>query len=322
MHAGAYGLSLLSDPLDAQILRALENGSLPLIDLRQATDLPPQTTMRKHLKALTHLGLTVRTQPREFPGAVTYELSTAGLELCAAARAVERWLESAPTGPMSLGLPATKRAIKSVVDAWTSRMLRALAAKPLSLTELDHVLAGVNYPALERRLSAMRLAGQVEAAPGRAGSTPYRVTRWLREAVGPLVAAAHWESRHGPEDRESLSRYDVEAILLLALPLVRLPADSAGSCRLLVELSDGDGSVLAGAVVAISQGRPASLAADLQVETTSTAQGSGASWLAILSGEEESGLSVEGDVEFARAVVQGLRRVCGLVPSASLVHMR
>ncbi len=322
MHAGAYGLSLLSDPLDAQVLQALEDGPLALIDLRHATDLVPQTTLRKHLKALSGLGLLVRTQPQEFPGAVTYELSTAGQQLCVTARSVEDWLESSPSGPLSLGRPATKRAIKSVVDAWTSRMLRALAAKPLSLTELDHVLSGVNYPALERRLSAMRLAGQVEAAPGRAGSTPYRVTRWLREAVGPLVAAAHWENAYRPDGGEALSRVDVEGILLLALPLVRLPPDSAGSCRLLVDLWSGGDDVIAGVVVDVREGRPASLASDLHIETTSTALGSGAAWLAALSGDEDMGLSLEGNSELAQALVTGLQRVCRRDPATTFASTR
>jgi DNA-binding HxlR family transcriptional regulator len=305
-------LSLLSDPLDAQVIRALESGAVSLIDLRRAVGLPPETTLRKHLKALTRLGVLIRTQPREFPAAVTYELSDAGLELRTVADLVEAWLETSPTGPMPLGRPVTRSAIKSLVDGWTTMMLRALAAKPLSLTDLDRVLAGVNYPALERRLSAMRLAGQVEVAPGRAGSTPYKVTRWLREAVGPLIAAADWETRHTPDGREPLGRVDVEAIFLLALPLVRLTPEATGSCRLVVDLSNDrpDPRTLAGAVVAVEQGRPTSCASDLTVETTSTASGSGAAWLSALSGDAGTRISFEGDSALAEALVTGLRRVC------------
>jgi DNA-binding HxlR family transcriptional regulator len=311
MRAGAQGLSLLSDPLDAQVLQALESGALPLIDLRQAAGLPPQTTLRKHLKALGRRGLLVRTQPREFPAAVTYELSSAGLELCSAARSVEVWLTASPSGSLPLGDPTTKRAIKSLVDAWTTKMLRALVAKPLSLTELDRLLTGVDYPALERRLTAMRLAGLVEAARGRAGNTPYRVTRWLREAVGPLIVTADWEGRHGMIESEPLDRLDIETIFLLAIPLVRLPATFGGTCNLTVDFSAKGPSAPAGVAVAVEQGRPVSCSSLRHAEGTSVATGSGDAWLAALSGSSESSITFEGDRALAQALVAGLRRVCG-----------
>lgn len=312
VRAGAFGLSLLSDPLDAQVIRVLGSGPLSLIELRQAVGLPPETTLRKHLKGLTNLDLLVRTQPREFPAAVTYELSAAGFELCKVADLVEAWLATSPVGPLPLGRPMTKSAIKSLVDGWSTKMLRALAVRPLSLTELDRVLTGVNYPALERRVSAMRLAGQVKAAPGRTGSTPYKVTRWLREAVGPLMAAADWEVRNTPDGREPLDRADVEAIFLLALPLVRISDDSTGSCRLAVDLSSGrhDPRTVAGAVVTVERGRPTSCVSDLGVEASSAAMGHGDAWLGALAGDTGPRISFEGDRVLAESLVTGLRRVC------------
>jgi DNA-binding HxlR family transcriptional regulator len=310
MRAGAQGLSLLSDPLDAQVLQALESGPLPLIDLRQAAGLPPQTTLRKHLKALGRLGLLIRTQSREFPAAVTYELSPAGLELCSAARSVEIWLTASPTGSLPLGDPTTKRTIKSLVDAWTTKMLRALVAKPLSLTELDRLLSGADYPALERRLTAMRLAGLVEAARKNGANTPYRVTRWLREAVGPLIMTADWEARYGMADSEPLDRLDIETIFLLAIPLVRLPSTFAGTCHLTVDFSTKNPTAPAGVAVAVEQGRPVSCSSLRLSEGTSVATGSGEAWLAALSGSGEASVTFEGDRALAQALVAGLRRVC------------
>lgn len=222
---------------------------------------------------------------------------------------------------MEFGRPVAKSAIKSVVDAWTTKMLRALAAKPLSLTELDRLLPSVNYPALERRLTAMRLAGQVEAIPSRAGSTPYRVTRWLREAVGPLIAAANWESRHDPPGGESLGRLDVEAILLLAIPLVTLPSTANGTCRLTVDLSNSGHGAAAGAVVVVENGRPVSCAANLSTESTSTVRGPGPSWLAALMGEVETGILFEGDNELGEELVTALARLCTRQLSASLTAL-
>ena len=48
-------------------------------------------------------------------------------------------------------------------------MMRALAARPMSLTELDSGITELSYPALERRLSSMRIAGLVEAQRERGG---------------------------------------------------------------------------------------------------------------------------------------------------------
>jgi DNA-binding HxlR family transcriptional regulator len=310
MHAGAYGLSLLSDPLDAQVLRALEGGKLSLRDLRRLADQPPQTTLRKHLKGLTNSGLLVRTQPREFPAAVTYELSASGVKLRATAQLVERWLEFSPSGPLPVERPATKRAIKSLVDAWTTRMLRVLAVKPLSLTELDRLLTGVDYPALERRLSAMRLAGQIEATSSHGGGTPYRLTRWLREAVGPLAAAAHWESVHGPADCEPLSRLDVEALFLMVMPLVRLPSGMSGSCRLIVDLLDEPRDATVDVTVVFEEGRPVSCVSKARCEPSSTASGTGPAWLAALSCTEKATLYVNGDKSLGEELVDALRRVC------------
>jgi len=187
-------------------------------------------------------------------------------------------------------------------------MVRALAARPLSLTELDRLLSGVNYPALERRLAAMRLSGQAIPAPGRAGSTPYQVSPWLREAIAPLIAAANWERRHTPSGREPLGRLDVEAIFLLAAPLLDLPAGVEGTCRLVVDVSNGRQHTLAGAVVAVERGRTISCTSDLRADVSSTAAGTAAAWLEALGGGDQLGLDLEGDGELAEALIDALRR--------------
>jgi DNA-binding HxlR family transcriptional regulator len=299
---------MLSDPLDARVFQALEAGPLPLIELRRAVGAPPQTTLRKHLKRLADLNIVVRTRQPEFPGPVFNELSPSGRELTYTVHALSAWLAAAPDGPLEIGTPAAKSAIKALVDGWTTNILRALAAKPLSLTELDRFLSGVNYPALERRLSAMRSAGQIVPGPGRNGITPYRVTRWLRGAVRPLAAAANWERLHGFEDCPALDRIDVEAIFLLATPLLDLPPGLKGSCRLAVDLSNGQQRTRAGTVVTIERGRPISCVSDLRAHATSSAVGPTHAWLNVLSGRGESGLEFEGDDGFGDAVAGGLPR--------------
>jgi DNA-binding HxlR family transcriptional regulator len=301
-------LSLLSDPLDVQILRAFEDGPLGLTDLRRAVGSPPETTLRKHLRAFTDLGVLARAQQRDFPAPVSYELGSSGLGLLEVAASVAIWLRTSPDGPISLGTPPAKSAIKALVDGWTTKMLRALAAKPFSLTELDRLISGVNYPALERRLSAMRLVGLVASDPTRRGSTPYRVTPWLREGMGVLVAAADWESRRQLEGCEPLAPIDAESIFLLAVPLVVLPSSSEGSGRLVVDFCGGGQRTLAGVVASIEGGCLVSCVCDLRSRIDSSAVGSPIAWLDALTGRDDSGVELGGDRGLADTLVTGLRR--------------
>lgn len=312
MRAGGYGLLLLSDLLDAMVLRELEPGPRPLMELRTAVGSPPETTLRKHLKRLVALGIVVRTRQVEFPAPVSYELSASGRELAYTSHAVAAWLAAAPGGPLQIGTAAAKSAIKALVDGWTTKILRALAAKPLSLTELDRLLSAVNYPALERRLSAMRSAGQIVPGSGRNGSTPYSVTSWLREAARPLAAAASWERLHGSEDCPPLGRLDIETIFLLVTPLLALPSGLKGSCRLAVDLSDGRRETCVGTVVTIERGRTVSCVSDRRARATSSVVGPTDSWLNVLSGRGGSGLECGGGGGLGDAVLGGLPRA--LVP--------
>ena len=60
--------------------------------------------------------------------------------------------DNAPEGPLALGSSTAKSAIKALVEGWGTNMIRALAARPLSLTELNGLISGLSYPSLERRL--------------------------------------------------------------------------------------------------------------------------------------------------------------------------
>jgi DNA-binding HxlR family transcriptional regulator len=259
-----------------------------------------------HLKTLTAPGILVRLREPGFPGGVSYELSDSGRDLLQTLNAVSAWLAVAPTGPMEMGTAAAKSAIKALIDGWSTKILRALAGKPLSLTELNRLLPQVNYPTLERRLVAMRLAGQIAASPERSGTTPYKVTKWLRTAVGPLASAVNWEQRHARQISTPLSRIDIEAIFLLAVPLLHLPSCMSGSCRLAVVVPSGDRRARAGTVVDIDQGRPVAYSSDLSVEATSSATGSAVAWLSLLSARGENTLKIDGDGSLGDAVVVGL----------------
>ena len=60
--------------------------------------------------------------------------------MLAVAEVVEAWLARAPQGSIPLGSESAKGAIRALIGGWGSTMLRALAARPLSLTELSSVI--------------------------------------------------------------------------------------------------------------------------------------------------------------------------------------
>jgi DNA-binding HxlR family transcriptional regulator len=308
VRAGAFALSLLSVPLNVHALQALEQEPTALIDLRRTMGSPPQTTMRGHLRTLTEIGAIECVRRAEFPVTVDYALAAGGRELLGVSKVLQSWLEQSPEGPLRLGDPGAKSAVKALVGGWSSGIIRALAARPLSLTALSRLIAGLNYPSLERRLAAMRLAGQIEAVPGESRGTPYRATRWLRGAVAPLAAGSRWERNRAAANSAPIGRLDVEAAFLLTVPYLRLPAETSGACRMAVELQGGSASSgLAGVLTTVDAGRVVSCVSQLTGPADGWASGTPTAWMdAILENDIEA-LEIGGDGDLVRELTGGLR---------------
>ena len=263
--------------------------------------------MRGHLRSLTALDAIERRQQAGFPGPVDYDLGPAGRPLLEVAEQLELWLEEAPDGPLELGSGAAKGAIKALVDGWSTTIVRAIAARPSTLTELNKLISGINYPSLERRLGAMRLAGQIEPCPGGGRGTPYRATDWLRRAMAPLLAAARWEGTFAREESAPLSRLDFEVAFLLGVPLLELPSECSGQCRLAVVSRNAQGEPsVAGVMVAVEDGTVTSCVSRLQGEASAWVAGGVAPWMEALLDHRLERLEVGGGSELAMAVVEGL----------------
>jgi len=307
---------LLSVSLDVHILNALSDEELTLTDLNRAVGHPPATTMRSYLKGLADLGVVERRQEGAFPSAVAYSLTPAGERLLDVAASVQSWLRDAPDGPIGLGTPAAKSAIKALVDGWNATIIRVLSARPLALTELAKLITSISYPTLERRLTAMRRAGQLQARRESNGSrgTPYEGTLWLRQAVAPLVAAVAWERECAAAETKILNRIDIETLFLLAVPLLALPEGPSGRCRLAVELRSGLQPEYAGATVTVQGGRPLSVVARLEGDADAWIGGTVGSWLSSLSGGNDRPLELGGDSFLARSILDALRY--GLYPAS------
>lgn len=312
VRAGGTVLSLIATPLSVPILRAHLEGPLRLPDLRERIGGAAQTTLRGQVGNLRGIGALERQVRSGMPYTVENELTAVGRGVLAVAEIVEAWLLRAPQGPITLGSESAKGAIRALVGGWGSTMLRALAARPLSLTELSSVISDHSYPALERRLSAMRAARQLELRPnGGRAAKPYGVTEWTRQAVAPLIAAGRCECRHLAGTTDPLARIDIEAGFLLSVPLVGLEVTRSGSCLLAVDTGSAGSAEtidrLAGVHVEVASGEIAACKSRFGPAPGTWALGSVSAWVeAILEGRS-SRLRVGGDqVKLAEDLIRGL----------------
>lgn len=306
VRAGGRALSVLAVPLNFQVLQALSRRPMRLAELRKETGLPAQTTLRGHLANLAEIGVLTKRPTQRMPYAVENELTPMGQELLEVAGRLGAWLARAPDGPISLEGGAAKGAVKALVDGWGSRMMRALAAQPVSLTELDSLISDLSYPALERRLSSMRIAGLVEAWPSRGTGTPYAVTDWARRGIAPLAAASHCELVHMGREIAPVTEIDIEAAFLLATPLVGLSSNVAGRCQLEVEASPGVVPRPTGVQVTVEGGRVVSCVSRLEPSPSAYAIGPPARWFNAVRDGEIGQLRFGGGSRFAEEVVSGL----------------
>ncbi len=305
--SGAQTLVLLGTPLNVFLLEALADGPRQQSQLRRACGSPAQTTLRAQLKRLAEIGAIEQRRRNRFPGVLEYELTSSGHELIAVQEVVRRWLAHSPGGELTLGSGAAKAAVRALAEAWSTTMLRALAAGPLSLTELDGVISALSYPSLERRLAAMRLAGLIEARPGNSRGTPYAITDWQRLGMGPIAAAARWEMRNLARRSAPISRLDVETGFLLATPRLCLSEEPSGTCRLAAEVPSGNDGGLAGAMVRVDpDGTIGSCTTNLRGNPDAWAIGTPAAWLNAVIERDLDGLELGGDRALARTLIESL----------------
>lgn len=310
VRAGGTVLSLLAVPLSVPILRAHREGPLRLPDLRERIGGAAQTTLRGQVSNLRGIGALERTVLSGMPYTVVNGLTPVGERILEVADLVEAWLARAPQGPIVFGSESAKAAIRSLVGGWDSGILRALAAEPLSLTELSSTITDISYPSLERRLSAMRATGQVEQRSSETGQAkPNAVTEWTRQAVASLVAAGRCEHEHFSDTTQPMTRADVEAAFLLAVPMVELADGHRGSCLFAVDTGgeEAQSTRLAGVHVAVEENRVVVAISGLEQDPQAWALGTVRSWTdAIVDGCQE-GLRLGGDDrELVEALITGL----------------
>ncbi len=314
--AGTQVLSLFSAPINGLVLRALADGPCQRGELHELVGWPPPSTLRGNLDGLARIGAVGLSRSADRANSVDHALTPLGDELLVVADAIDAWLANAPGEPLGLGSGAAKAAVGALAGGWDTMMVRALATGPITLAELDGLIAGVSYPTLWRRLAAMRVTGQVERRPAEGLTHAYGVTDWLREAVLPLALAARCEHRHLRGVAAPITWVEVESAFLLTLPRVVLSEQAEGPCTLAVDTGERtNGSArsrVAGVRVEVREGRVVSCSTRLLDGPETWALGSAEGWLDTVADDAAATVSCGGaDPELAFALIGGIRQALG-----------
>ncbi len=294
VRAGSRVLRLVGNPVNTRVLRAHAERPRQVAKLHAEIGWAAQTTLRASVASLREAGALVREANGDTVYASKNRITPVGEELLFVAEVLEKWLACAPNSPLEPDSEAAKGAVKALAGGWGSTLMRALAAQPYSLAELDSLIPDVAYPSLERRLAKMRATNQVTPAPGPGRGTPYAVTDWLRRSIAPLCAAGRCERRHMADDTVPITNIEVEAAFLLALPLAPLPPTLNGNCMLAVHTGKDEPATdpqngLSGAIVEVQRGKIVCCAAQVDERPRTWALGTPESWLdAVIDGELET----------------------------------
>lgn len=275
--AGVHALARAADPINRSILRV-------------ALDRP------------------VQTGPDD-----VYEITPSGREGLFVAFTIERWLQSFPRGSLEFDGEEAQAAVAGLGFGWATGVIHALAREPRTFSELRRA-TGLGRRALRRLLATMSEAGQVEVHAGTTRRGPlYSATDWLRAGVAPLAAAARVERRLEEDESPPIDALDVEAAFMLALPLLKLPAEVSGSCRLGVRLEEDlpapvpDAAPdLTGVVARIDRGRVIACEPALDQRADARAVATASDWLDTVIEPDAKRVRTSGDRRLAALLLHRL----------------
>jgi DNA-binding HxlR family transcriptional regulator len=319
LQAGGRALLLLADPASVSILRQLASGPLEGAELLDRVDFVSRSTYFERMRDLEELSLIGRTRRGEVPPVAECRLETPGERLLPVARRLDAWLADAPRCPLRLGEAYATATVKALAVAWGSTLLRWLAERPRTLTELEQLIHVFGYRKLERILRDLVKAGLVERALVKGRLSLYSVTEWARWTAGLLTAAMRWERQEIAKRSASVSSVEAEGVMLLGLPLVELPADVNGTCALLIHADLPERKGLGGALVRLMNGHPVSwkAAGGLEVEVVEReadcwVRGSALAWLGVHPAAPGPPFRAGGNTGLAEKIMVALRDVDSL----------
>jgi hypothetical protein len=309
--AGALTLLYIASPVSRSVLLTLLAEAATGVELVDESDVPdPDDPVGLDIIADPYL--VEPADPDADPDApigwdTSLRASPAGRDLPFVGFALERWLGNCPGGAIKLG-PDAGPALSALLCGWASTVMHTLAAKPLTVEQACEAIQILDLDIVEARIEAMEEAELLEARPADDGATRYAVTDWLREGIAPLAAAARLERRHPPGDTAPIAALDVDAAFLLALPLLKLPAELSGSCSLAVELDEDVRPNPAGVTARVQGGRIVSCEARLDKEADVWATASAGDWLDTVIEPDAKRVRSSGERRLARRLLYELHQ--------------
>lgn len=277
MRAGAQLLMMATDPINRGILRT----------------------------ALEH--------PVEVEPGRSFRVSSGGREALFVAFVVERWLQNAPHGPVPFDGPEAEGTVAALAESWSATVVHMLAREPMTVPELDTVIEGLGRRAVERHLEAMQSTGQVEAL-AESGEAIYALTDWARAGIAPLIASARLERRNPMEGMAPIDALDVDAGFRLSLPLLTLPMELSGICRLGLNLDETERSAMTGVTARIEEGRVVSCHDGLDIKANAWAAATAADWLDTVVEPDAKRVRTGGDRWLSGALLDSLHKTLFGVP--------
>jgi DNA-binding HxlR family transcriptional regulator len=245
-----------------------------------------------------------------------YRVTPGGREALFVGFVAERWLQSAPQGPLPFDSQEAEKAVSALAKGWSATVMHMLAREPLTFRQLHQMAAGLSRRALKRHLAAMQSAGQVEALPNGSNEAVYALTDWLRAGIAPLIASARLERRDPKENMAPIDALDVEAGFRCSLSLIELPKELSGSCRLGINLEEDESSSLTGVTVHIEDGRIVCCDTGLNEKADAWAAAPAGDWLDTVIEPDAKRVRTGGDRWLARAILDGLHRDLFGIPVA------
>lgn len=264
---------------------------------------------RKILRTMLEQNINVRLDDGGL-----YEVSPEGREALFVAFVAERWLQSAPRGPLHFEGPEAEAAILALVEGWSTAVVHALAREPLDFKRLHEAAASVSRGELRRVVAALRDTDLIEVLPGDGGGAVYAATDWLRAGLASLAAAARVERRQQIDEAAPVDALDVEAAFRLSLPLLELPEELSGSCRLGVNLGDGRRGGLVGVTAEIDRGRVVACRPGIEEPADAWAIGPTDDWLDTVIEPDAKRVRIGGDKWLPAALLSSLHQTLFGIP--------
>jgi DNA-binding HxlR family transcriptional regulator len=301
LRAGVLALLVLSDSLNLAALRQLGGGPLTAAELL-GTLRASRATRFKRLRTLEELGLIVREKHSGWPPPTYCRLSDAGHSLLAVAEHFEAWL-ACRQRRVGSGELERSRTIKALASGLGSTLVRWLAERPRSTTELEALTPReISHHDIKRALHALSDVGLAEPLPRRKGRRhPYALTAKGREAAAPIAAALHWERDLHADPDPAWEGLAAETLLYLAAPLALVPVEFEGTCAMSIDEHDA-------VSITVSGGRLLARALAPGEAVEAEVRGSGSSWLTMLVSGRPGELELTGDANLIAVLTLSLHQ--------------